>query len=72
MAQELEDGEVFADGGHGCFYLGSLGAPGELIVTGPNRRLVESSGLRFRYAYPLGDAMMSGPAGMIRTIEKLY
>jgi uncharacterized protein (DUF1786 family) len=72
MTRELGDEEVFADGGHGCFYLDAFGVPDEVIVTGPNRRLIESSGLGFRYAYPLGDAMMSGPAGMIRTIEKSY
>jgi len=72
MARELGDEEVFEDGGHGCFYLSAFDLPGDVIVTGPNRRLIESSGLGFRYAYPLGDAMMSGPAGMIRTIEKSY
>lgn len=72
MAKKLGDEEVFADGGHGCFYLSDFKEPKEIVVTGPNRRMIESSGLSFRYAYPMGDAMMSGPAGLIREIKKSF
>jgi len=71
IAQELGDEEVFADGGHGCFYLSDFKEPEEIVVTGPNRKMIESSGLGFKYAYPMGDAMMSGPAGLIREIIEI-
>ena len=73
IAHTLTDDEVFSDGGHGCFYLSDFSEPEAIVVTGPNRRIAESSALKFRYAYPAGDTMMSGPAGMISVIrEKFY
>ena len=65
---DLEDEEVFNDGGHGCFYLSEVREPESLLITGPNRGLIEGTGLRFSYAYPAGDVMLPGPIGMIGAV----
>ncbi|MBM4236912.1 MAG: pyruvate formate lyase-activating protein [Euryarchaeota archaeon] len=66
----LTNEEVFGEGGHGLFRLEEdLPAPDRIMATGPNRRLMEFSGLEFRYATPAGDVMMTGPMGLHRAIK---
>jgi uncharacterized protein (DUF1786 family) len=66
---ELTRKRVFEDNGHGAVTLTPL--PGDLpvLVTGPNRALFEETGLKFVYAAPAGNTMMSGPAGLVRAAQ---
>jgi uncharacterized protein (DUF1786 family) len=71
----LTDGEVFMDGGHGVLYLERpprLDNIGDIVVTGPNRLMIEEAGLRFKYAVPGGDMMMTGPIGLVEATRKLF
>ncbi len=69
---ELTNEEVFAEGGHGLFRLEeNLPEPDKILVTGPNRALMERSGIEFRYATPAGDVMMTGPMGLHRAVKAL-
>ncbi len=71
----LTDEEVFIDGGHGVLYpdrsFGLDNIEG-IVVTGPNRSMIEESGLRFKYAVPGGDMMMTGPIGLVETTRRLF
>jgi uncharacterized protein (DUF1786 family) len=70
----LTDRDVFEDGGHGALYVDELpGLDGleAIAVTGPNRSLIECSGLEYRYAAPGGDIMMTGPIGLVEVAKKL-
>lgn len=63
------DEDPFMAEGHGLFYLGE--PPGwealELVaVTGPNRGMLEGTGLELYYPAPGGDMMMTGPMGLVR------
>lgn len=69
----LSNEDVFQDGGHGLFRLEErLPAPDRIMVTGPNRALMEGSGLRFCYAAPGGDVMMTGPVGLSRAVPATW
>ncbi len=68
---EARDSDAYMESGHGLFYLGE--PPGmesiELIAaTGPNRGLVERTGLDVYYPTPGGDMMMTGPMGLVRAV----
>jgi len=66
----LSNEDVHNDGGHGLFRLEDrLPEPDQILVTGPNRMLMEGSGMEFRYATPAGDVMMTGPIGLNRAIR---
>ncbi|MDD1767551.1 MAG: DUF1786 domain-containing protein [Methanomassiliicoccales archaeon] len=66
----LSNEDVFDDGGHGLFRLEEkLPKPDQVLVTGPNRTLMEGSGMKFRYATPAGDVMMTGPMGLNRAVQ---
>ena len=70
----LTDRDVFEDGGHGALYVDEL--PGfdgleAIAVTGPNRSLIEGSGLEYRYAAPGGDMMMTGPIGLVEVVKRI-
>ena len=64
---ELGYEEVFNDGGHGCYISESTRFEniGTILVTGPNRRMMENSGLDFIYAVPYGDMMLTGCFGLV-------
>ncbi len=57
--------EIFNDGGHGALVFSSVN-PEKIYVVGPNRSLAKSFG---EFAYPLGDAMLYGCAGLISAAE---
>ncbi len=59
--------EVFADHGHGCAILLEAGyhSFGFVSVTGPRRGLAEGLGYM---AVPHGDMMISGAAGLVRSV----
>ncbi|HIH44127.1 MAG TPA: DUF1786 domain-containing protein, partial [Candidatus Methanoperedenaceae archaeon] len=63
----LDFQEVFDDGGHGCYIEETIGFKnmGSILVTGPNRSIMESSGLDFRFAAPFGDMMLTGCFGLV-------
>jgi len=63
---ELSKEKVFKENGHGVVTLKPY--PGEVpvVVTGPNRDLFRGSSLKFTYAAPGGNTMMTGPMGLIK------
>ena len=38
----------------------------EIVVTGPNRGLLEESSLNVRFAAPYGNMMLTGPFGLVK------
>ncbi len=74
-AGEAKDDDHFMASGHGLFYLQD--PPGmenvDLIaVTGPNRELLEDTGLDVYYPSPGGDMMMTGPLGLVRAVKRRF
>jgi uncharacterized protein (DUF1786 family) len=64
----LSSQEVLDDGGHGSVVLESFPRDHceEIIVTGPNRELLENSTLKTRFAAPYGNMMLTGPFGLVK------
>lgn len=65
---KLDFDEIFRDNGHGAISI----APNEIesiVITGPNRELARNLG---SYAVPLGDAMLSGPIGLVKATEYIF
>ncbi len=62
----LENGEVFADHGHGAHVFTRGDKRPFLAVTGPQRALMAGSPLRPHFAVPYGDMMLSGCFGLVR------
>jgi len=72
---ELADGDVFKEGGHGVAL--ATKPPGfskidVIAVTGPNRHLIEKTGIEAHYVTPVGDMMMTGPMGLIAAAKRKY
>ncbi len=63
---ELSRQEVFDDDGHGVITLTPFFGEAPVWVTGPNRDLFNGTSLRFKYAAPAGNTMMTGPMGLVR------
>lgn len=68
---EARDEDEYMASGHGLFYIGD--PPGMdnldmIAITGPNRELLEGSGLVFHYPSPGGDMMMTGPMGLVKAV----
>jgi len=68
---EARDDDEYMASGHGLFYIGD--PPGMesldmIAITGPNRELLEGSGLEFHYPSPGGDMMMTGPMGLVKAV----
>jgi len=71
----LTNDAVFEDGGHGAFYVEEppgLDGLESIAVTGPNRAMIEGSGLEYIYAAPGGDMMMTGPIGLVEVAKMLF
>jgi len=71
----LTNDAVYEDGGHGALYVEeSPGLDGieSIAVTGPNRAMIEGSGLEYVYAAPGGDMMMTGPIGLVEVVKRLF
>ena len=64
----LSSKEVLDDGGHGSIVLDNYRMDNceEIIVTGPNRRLLDQSTLNIRFAAPYGNMMLTGPFGLVK------
>jgi uncharacterized protein (DUF1786 family) len=69
---KLTDEEVFDHGGHGLFYLeeptGFLNLE-RIVVTGPNRSILENNKIKIQFAAPAGDMMMTGPVGLVEAVK---
>ena len=71
----LTNKAVFEDGGHGALYVEEppgLDGLESIAVTGPNRAMIEGSGLDYVYAAPGGDMMMTGPIGLVEIAKRLF
>ncbi len=70
---EARDDDDYMASGHGLFYVGDPPGITEfdmIAVTGPNRELLEGSGLDVYYPSPGGDMMMTGPMGLVRAVQR--
>mgnify|MGYP001114175122 CR=1 FL=1 len=66
---ELSRKEVFERNGHGVITLRPYKGEVSIAVTGPNRDLLKGTGLKFIYAAPGGNTMMTGPMGLVRAAQ---
>jgi len=67
VSASLSFEEVFEDGGHGALVFEPVN-PEKIYVVGPNRKLFKDYG---EFAYPLGDSMLYGCAGLISAYKLL-
>ncbi|MCK4938300.1 MAG: pyruvate formate lyase-activating protein [Methanosarcinales archaeon] len=69
---ELDFDEIFNDGGHGCHIQETVGFGNirSVIVTGPNRNIMEGSSLDVEFAAPHGDMMLTGCFGLVGMFKK--
>ncbi|MGQ9646064.1 MAG: DUF1786 family protein [Thermodesulfobacteriota bacterium] len=63
---ELDGRKVFEENGHGAVTLHPHKGKVEIFVTGPNRDLFKRTSMKFTYAAPGGNTMMTGPMGLVR------
>jgi uncharacterized protein (DUF1786 family) len=66
---ELSGRKVFEENGHGAITLKPFYGEVSAIVTGPNRDLFKETSLKFIYASPGGNTMMTGPIGLVRAAQ---
>jgi len=69
---ELVFDDIFNDGGHGCYIQQAVGFGNieSVIVTGPNRQIMEDSALDVEFAAPYGDMMLTGCFGLVEMFLK--
>jgi uncharacterized protein (DUF1786 family) len=72
---KISNEQVFEDNGHGMFYLKK--PPGfskikKVVVTGPNRNILQKTGIKVHFATPGGDVMMSGTLGLVEAIKRRF
>ncbi len=63
---DLSGRKVFEENGHGAITLTPYKGNVSVFVTGPNRDLFKGTGMKFVYAAPGGNTMMTGPTGLVR------
>jgi len=73
LVKKLEEGtitheEVHDDGGHGAWVTGPMTKCECIVATGPLRELLKQTDFKVHNAAPAGDVMMTGPAGLIKSI----
>ena len=73
LVKKLQEGtitheEVHDDGGHGAWVTGSMTKCECIVATGPLRELLKQTDFNVHNAAPAGDVMMTGPAGLIKSI----
>lgn len=66
---QLSRKTVFEEKGHGVITPEPLDGDVPLIVTGPNRDLIKDTSLKYIYAAPGGNTMMTGPMGLIKAAK---
>lgn len=72
---DLKNQEVFNDNGHGVFFIDTpcgFSQIKKIVATGPNRNILNKSKLKPIFAAPYGDVMMTGPAGLIQAVKRVY
>lgn len=72
---QVTNQEIFLDNGHGVFFLDKpcgFSQIEKIIATGPNRSILNKTNLQTYFAAPYGDVMMTGPAGLVEAVKKLY
>ena len=69
---ELNGRKVFEENGHGAITLKPYKGDVSVFVTGPNRDLFKGTGLKFVYAAPGGNTMMTGPMGLVRAAQHRF
>jgi len=64
--------DVFNDGGHGCHIQETVGFGNirSIIVTGPNRQIMEDSAFDVEFAAPFGDMMLTGCFGLVEMFKR--
>lgn len=71
----LKNQEIFEDNGHGVFFLDKpcgFSQIENIIATGPKRNILNKARFKPIFAAPYGDVMMTGPAGLIKAVKKIY
>ncbi len=63
---EITFEEVYGDGGHGALFIEKIN-PEKIYLVGPNRNKFKDLG---EFAYPLGDVMLFGCAGLLRVFTE--
>jgi uncharacterized protein (DUF1786 family) len=63
---ELRSERVYGESGHGAMTLKPHDGEISVIVTGPNRDLFKGTSMKFTYAAPGGNTMMTGPVGLVK------
>jgi uncharacterized protein (DUF1786 family) len=63
---ELTSERVYGENGHGVISLNPFHGEVSVIVTGPNRDLLKGTSMKFTYAAPGGNTMMTGPVGLVK------
>jgi uncharacterized protein (DUF1786 family) len=63
---DLSGRKVFEENGHGAITLRPYNGDVSVFVTGPNRDLFKGTGMKFVYAAPGGNTMMTGPMGLVK------
>ena len=63
---ELSSKEVYEANGHGAVTLKPYAGEVPVVVTGPNRDLFKGTTLKYSFAAPGGNTMMTGPMGLIK------
>jgi uncharacterized protein (DUF1786 family) len=69
---KASDDDDYMASGHGLFYLKKphgIENLDLLAITGPNRDILEDTGLDFYYPSPGGDMMMTGPLGLVEAVN---
>jgi uncharacterized protein (DUF1786 family) len=66
---ELDSRKVFEEGGHGVITLTPFHGEISVTVTGPNRDLFKGTSLKFTFATPGGNTMMTGPMGLVKAAQ---
>ena len=72
---DLTNQEVFEDNGHGAFFIENpcgFSKIEKIVATGPNRIILNKTKFKPYFAAPYGDVMMTGPAGLIQAVKKIY
>ncbi|MEG3223948.1 MAG: hypothetical protein BME94_00090 [Methanobacteriales archaeon Met13] len=60
--------EVHQDKGHGAWVVEPIETFESLVATGPQRKLLQKTPFKVHKAAPVGDVMMAGPAGLIKSV----
>ncbi|CDG64131.1 MAG: hypothetical protein PWQ15_34 [Methanobacterium sp.] len=63
--------EVHEEQGHGAWVIDAIDSYECIVATGPKRAILEETDLKVYNAAPGGDVMMTGPAGLIKSIQSL-